>query len=194
MRKLKLLFYCALTAAVLTPAVVFAAQTVTEGERLGKSCAGCHATNGYAPGEYIARIGGQNTDYMTKAMKDYAAGSRKGSVEMSIVAKGYSEDQLAAISAYYGSKKWMNSTNKTDKKLVAKGKKIAAENGCFDCHGAKGEGMDAFPRIGGQNKGYMEEAMKRYKEGLIESEEMAVVKDMSEEQLTALSEFFSSLR
>lgn len=194
MKKMKMLFYCFLSAAVILPAAVYAGQTVSEGERLGKPCAGCHATNGYAPGEYIARIGGQNKDYLTKVMKEYGTGKRPGSVEMAIVAKGYSEAEQAAISEFFAAKKWKNTTNNTDKKLVAKGKKIASEKGCNDCHGAKGEGMDAFPRIGGQNKGYMNEAMKRYKAGQIESEEMAVIKELSDDEILALSEYFASLK
>lgn len=194
MKKMRMLFYCAITVAIFIPAVVLAGQTVSEGERLGKPCAGCHATNGYAPGEYIARIGGQNTEYLTKTMKEYATGKRPGSVEMAIVAKGYSEPELVAISEFFGTKKWKNTTNHTDKKLVAKGKKIAADKGCNDCHGVKGEGMDSFPRIGGQNKGFMNEAMKRYKAGQIESEEMAVVKELSDEEILALSEYFASLK
>ncbi|MCD8553745.1 c-type cytochrome [Seleniivibrio sp.] len=193
MQKLRL-FYCIVAAAVLVPVAAFAASAVSEGERLGRPCAGCHATDGYAPGEYIARIGGQNAEYMTKVMKDFAAGKRKGSVEMSLLAKGYSEADLAAISEYYAGKPWKNSTNKIDPKKSAAGFKIAKENGCFDCHGTKGEGMDAYPRIGGQNSGYLHEVLKRYQTGKIESEEMALVKDMSDSQLEALAQYFSGIR
>jgi sulfide dehydrogenase cytochrome subunit len=193
MQKLRL-FYCIIAAAVLVPFAAFAASDVSEGERLGKPCAGCHATNGYAPGEYIARIGGQNAEYMTNVMKEFATGKRPGSVEMGIVAKGYSEADIAAISEYYAAKKWKNSTNKIDPKQSAAGLKLTKDNGCFDCHGAKGEGIDAFPRIGGQNAGYLNEALKRYKAGKITSEEMALVKDMSESQLEALAQYFSGIR
>ncbi|MGE4267769.1 MAG: cytochrome c [Deferribacterales bacterium] len=193
MQKLRL-FYCIVAAAVLVPFAAFAASAVSEGERLGRPCAGCHATNGYAPGEYIARIGGQNTEYMTRVMKEFAAGKRKGSVEMSLLAKGYSEADIAAISEYYGGKPWKNSTNKIDSKKSAAGLKIAKDNGCFDCHGTKGEGVDAYPVIGGQNSGYLHEVLKRYQTGKIESEEMALVKDMSDSQLEALAQYFSGIR
>lgn len=193
MQKLRL-FYCVVAAAVLIPAAALAASAVSEGERLGRPCAGCHATNGYAPGGYIARIGGQNAEYMTKVMKEFATGKRPGSVEMSLLAKGYSEADIAAISEYYGGKPWKNSTNKTDAEKSAAGLKLAKVSGCFDCHGAKGEGIDAFPRIGGQNSGYLYEALKRYKADKISSEEMALVKDMSDSQLESLAQYFSGIR
>jgi len=186
--------YSVIAAAIFIPFAALAASSISEGERLGRPCAGCHAGNGYAPGEYIARIGGQNAQYMTKVMTEYATAKRPGSVEMSIIAKGYSEADMAAISEYYAAKKWANSTNRIDPKKAAAGLKLAKDNGCFDCHGEKGQGVESTPRIGGQNAGYMAEALKRYKAGQIVSEEMAVVKDMTDSQLESLAQYFSGIR
>lgn len=194
MRMLKIFFYCALSAAVLLPSYVIAAGNDDEGARLGKPCAGCHATNGYAPGAYVARIAGQNTEYLAKVMKEFAAGNRKGSVEMSIIAKGYDEAGLKAISEYYGGKKWKDTVNATDKKMSAAGKITVEKSGCFDCHVSKGVGAGETPRIAGQNKMYLLEALKRYKDGQIASDEMAAVKDLTEKQLAEVSEFLATLK
>lgn len=194
MGKYKFVVFCILMMAILLPVSVFAARDVSEGERLGKPCAGCHATDGYAPGEYIARIAGQNKGYMAKVMKEFATGKRPGSVEMSIIAKGYDDSGIMAVSEYYGAKKWKNSTNTTKPKNVAAGKNLVKANGCFDCHGVKGVGSGEIPRIGGQNKMYLSEVLKRYKNGQISSEEMAVVKELTEKQLADISEYLAAIK
>lgn len=177
------------------PATGFSEVSVSEGERLGKTCAGCHGTAGNTPGEYIGKIGGQNSDYMTKVLTEFAAGKRAGSVEMSIVSKGYTPDQLKSIAMYYAAQKWVNSTNDIDMAKAKAGKAVAAENGCMDCHGAMGEGgMDEYPRIGGQNKGYLLEVMKRYRSGDIKSDEMELMTGMDEAQLDQLANYLSGIR
>ncbi|PLX71433.1 MAG: hypothetical protein C0602_01085 [Denitrovibrio sp.] len=189
----KLLITMAVAAVLIVPAAGFS-DTIAEGERLGKTCAGCHGTAGNTPGTYIGKIGGQNSAYMSKVLKEFSADKRPASVEMSIVAKGYSDIQLESVAAYYASLKWVNSDNPVDSKKILAGKAMASDNGCLDCHGIKGEGIGEFPRIGGQNKGYLYEVMKRYRSGDISSDEMSMLSDFSDDQLDQLANFFSGIR
>lgn len=191
-----ILFYLLVFTAVMIyfPAASYAEATAAEGERLGKTCAGCHGTNGNTPGEYIGKIGGQNAGYMSKVLKEFAAGKRPKSVEMSIVSKGYTAEQLDSIALYYAAKAWMPTTEANDAAKAEAGKTLAGQSGCFDCHGTKGEGMDSYPRIGGQNRGYLYEVLKSYKAGDLEADEMAMVKDFSDEQLEDLANFISGLK
>lgn len=195
MKKTKSLFIMAVLALVMSlPAVGFSESSVADGERLGKTCAGCHGTFGNTPGEYVGKIGGQNVDYLKKVLNSFSKGERPGSVEMTIVAKGYTEAQLNSIAMYYAAQKWVNSTNMVNPELVEAGKSVAAENGCMDCHGENGEGMDEYPRLGGQNKGYLIEVMKRYKAGQIDSDEMGMMPDLSTAEIKVLANYLSSLR
>lgn len=195
MQMTKKLSYLAVAAVLIfLPAVGFSDAGLSEGERLGKTCAGCHGTGGNTPGEYIGKIGGQNAEYLTAVLQDFGSGKRPMSVEMSIVAKGYTPEQLASIAEYYAAQPWVNSDGEADAKLAAKGEMIAAENGCMDCHGERGEGMDAYPRVGGQNKGYLTEVLKRYRDGGIVSDEMSVVEGMTDEQFEALASYMTGLR
>lgn len=193
MRIKKLLIIMAVAAVLIVPAAGFS-DTIAEGERLGKTCAGCHGTAGNTPGLYIGKIGGQNSAYLSKVLKEFSADKRNASVEMSIVAKGYSNIQLESVAAYYASLKWVNSDNPVDSKKVSAGKVIASDNGCMDCHGVMGEGMDEYPRIGGQNKGYLYEVMKRYRSGDISSDEMSMLSDFSDDQIDQLANFFSGIK
>jgi len=195
MIKTRVLFLLALAAVVFSlPYTGFAQNAMSEGERLGKTCAGCHGTDGNTPGFYIGKIGGQNGDYMAKALKEFSAKKRPKSIEMTIISKGYTDKELESIAMWYAAKKWVNSTNPVDTGKAAKGKAISEDNGCMDCHGENGEGMDEYPRVGGQNIGYLYEVMKRYRSGAIESDEMSMVTEFSDEQLEQLANYMSSLR
>jgi len=194
MKKTLFFLILAITAVVIVPAVGFSKGTLKEGARLGKTCAGCHGTAGNTPGEYIGKIGGQNAAYLSKVLKEFSADKRKASIEMSIVSKGYTDDQLESIAMYYAAQEWVNSTNDIDSAKAAAGKSLAEDNGCLDCHGAMGKGMDEYPRIGGQNKGYLYEVMKRYRSGAISSDEMSMMGDFSDKQLMQLANFLSGIK
>ena len=66
-------------------------------------CANCHGTNGQAqPG--MEALAGANKEDMLKKLLDFKAG-RKPATIMHQLAKGYTDEQLAAISAYFAAQK-----------------------------------------------------------------------------------------
>jgi|SRR5882672_691886 len=94
----------------LTPAAVFALATTlappahaqNEDSRLGRNlaaaCANCHGTNGVSqPG--MPRLAGQPRTYLEQQMQDFKAGKRPATI-MHQIAKGYSDEQIAALAAY----------------------------------------------------------------------------------------------
>jgi len=195
MKKINFLVFTAfVTIILIVPVIGFSEQNVSEGERLGKTCAGCHGTDGHTPGEYIGRIGGQDEAYMSKVLKEFRADKRPGSVEMSIIAKGYTDEQLEALASEYAGKKWVSTDSRTDMISAAAGKVLAAENGCMECHGANGEGSEGYPRVGGQNAGYLKEVLKRYRDGQIQSDEMSMTAEFSDQQIQQLADYMSSIR
>ena len=67
------------------------------------SCANCHGTDGRAePG--MASLAGASKDDMVKKMLDFKAGRRPATL-MHQLAKGYSDDQIEAIAAYFAAQK-----------------------------------------------------------------------------------------
>jgi len=195
MKRARLILLLAVTAAVLyIPAVGFSEGSADDGARLGKTCAGCHGTFGNTPGEYIGKIGGQSEIYLKNVLTGFKNGKRPGSVEMTIISKGYTDDQLESLAKYFALQEWVNSTNTVDSAKAEAGKALSGEYGCLDCHGEKGVGMDDYPRIGGQNVGYLYEVLKRYRSGAVKSDEMTMVADFSDEQLEALANFMSGLK
>ncbi len=66
-------------------------------------CANCHGTNGVAqPG--MESLAGANKDELLKKMLDFKSG-RKPATIMHQLAKGYSDEQLAAIAGYFAAQK-----------------------------------------------------------------------------------------
>lgn len=67
------------------------------------SCSACHGTDGRAqPG--MESLAGVNKDDIVKKMLDFKAG-RKPATLMHQLAKGYSDEQIVAIAAYFSAQK-----------------------------------------------------------------------------------------
>ncbi|WP_255536063.1 cytochrome c [Polynucleobacter sp. 30F-ANTBAC] len=65
------------------------------------SCAACHGTDGYSEGG-MASLAGQNKAELIKKMNEYKTGKRTASI-MHQLSKGYSDEQIEQISAYFAS-------------------------------------------------------------------------------------------
>ena len=67
------------------------------------SCAACHGTNGHAQQGSDA-LAGANKDEMLKKLMDFKSGAKPATV-MHQLSKGYTDEQLAAISAWFAAQK-----------------------------------------------------------------------------------------
>jgi len=65
------------------------------------SCSACHGTDGYSEGG-MASLAGQNKAEMIKKMNEYKTGKRTASI-MHQLSKGYTDEQIEQISAYFAS-------------------------------------------------------------------------------------------
>lgn len=206
MRKSMMSFFAALF--VLTSATVVIAQENEDGRRYGNFCSSCHGTAGAAVGEAIPTIGGQHKEYLKKAMLEMKPKVVNGkeqsplrySTLMQVFLKGYSEKEIEDMAEWYSSRPWVNTSNKINQKLAAKGKASSNLETCVSCHAANGNNVEdkEIPRIGGQPSLYLYHAMLEYKNGKRNNNgrapEMDVVKEISDEELRALAEYFSSLK
>ena len=72
---------------------------------LAATCANCHGTNGQAlAGTVIAPLAGLPEDVMLRKLDDFRSGRQPASI-MHQIAKGYSDEQLALIAAYFAAQK-----------------------------------------------------------------------------------------
>ena len=66
-------------------------------------CANCHGTNGQAqPG--LASLAGASKDETVQKMKEFKSGARPATL-MHQLAKGYTDEQIEAIAAYFAAQK-----------------------------------------------------------------------------------------
>lgn len=93
-----------LGAALTAPGLAQDAKTLHT-RSLAATCANCHGTDGKAvPGESMARIAGLDASYITEQLRAFRDGKRPATV-MHQLTKGYSDDQIAALAAYFAAQK-----------------------------------------------------------------------------------------
>lgn len=69
---------------------------------LADACAACHGTDGISPGA-IPTLSGRSAAYITQRMLEFKAGARESTV-MNRIAKGYDDDEIAAIARHLGTR------------------------------------------------------------------------------------------
>lgn len=93
----------AAAALLLAGAVAHAQTDPLQVRSWAAACASCHGTNGQAqPGN--EPLAGANKDEMLKKLLDFKSGAKPATI-MHQLSKGYSDDQLAAIAAWFAAQK-----------------------------------------------------------------------------------------
>jgi cytochrome c553 len=87
----------------MSPALVAASSVSGSGAALAANCANCHGTSGRAIGSMPA-LAGQPKSYLVEQMKAFKEGRRTGTI-MHQLAKGYTDEQIEAMSAYLSEQK-----------------------------------------------------------------------------------------
>ena len=98
-----------LLVAALASGAVLAVPALAQGidpnlgRNLAAACANCHGTNGVSqPG--MPNLAGQQRAYLVQQMQDFRAGKRAATI-MHQIAKGYSDEQIDALAAYFSAQK-----------------------------------------------------------------------------------------
>lgn len=95
-----------LTGALISTAGLAQAQSTEALQARGwaASCAACHGTNGHAQPGMIS-LAGVPQEVTVQKMLDYKAGRMPAATIMHQLAKGYSDEQIVAIAAYFAAQK-----------------------------------------------------------------------------------------
>ena len=87
--------------------LVFAHERVyaedTRGRDLATTCSGCHGTHGRSASG-MPTIAGLDQAYIVKQMNNFKSGARSATV-MHQIAKGFNDEQIAALAAYFSAQK-----------------------------------------------------------------------------------------
>ena len=105
-----------LTATLLGPAVLAWAlcsagtavavdQSTLYTQGLAATCANCHGTQGKGVSESsVPTLAGLKADYIEAQMKAFKSGERQATI-MHQLSKGYSDEQIRVLAAYFASQK-----------------------------------------------------------------------------------------
>jgi cytochrome c553 len=93
----------ALGAAVFASGHAIAADAAA-GKAAAGMCAVCHGLNGIAKLPDAPNLAGNNANYLIKQLNAFKSGERKNE-QMSIIAGGLTDEQIANVAAWYSSLK-----------------------------------------------------------------------------------------
>ena len=91
-------------AAMALFAVDTAAADVAAGKTKAAMCAVCHGLNGLAKNPEAPNLAGDNGNYLKKQLNAFKSGARQDP-QMSIIAGGLSDDDIADLAAWYSALK-----------------------------------------------------------------------------------------
>lgn len=75
------------------------------GRNLAATCANCHGTNGKAvPGSGMDALAGMEKEKLLQKLKDFKSGVKPATI-MHQISKGYTDEQMDLIAAYYAAQK-----------------------------------------------------------------------------------------
>jgi cytochrome c553 len=105
-------YYAALSTPSSKPAQTATAKVIDRGRVLSsigdnskgvQACANCHGPGGSGEGPDFPYLAGQHNNYLVTALGEWKSGARNTdpSLQMSIISKHLSNDDIAAVAAYY---------------------------------------------------------------------------------------------
>jgi sulfide dehydrogenase cytochrome subunit len=93
----------ALAAAIGIASIAAATAAFAEPPAGAASCSGCHPSSARVSSP-VPRLTGMDRAAIVKAMQDVRSGQRAGTV-MDRIAKGFTDEEIQAIAAWYASQK-----------------------------------------------------------------------------------------
>ena len=201
-----------LLSIVLGP--VWAESQTSLGEQIAKQgtpkgvapCMTCHGPDGggMAPTAY-PRIAGLDAAYMAKQLADFRAGTR-GNPIMMPMAKNLTEEEVAAVSAYYAGLPIPAPTAQPPAGDVKKTAEDLAQWGdwtgrglpaCAQCHAPGGNGIGAhFPGVAAQQASYIKAQLLAWQSGTRANDPLGLMKSvatrLTADEIEALSGYYAA--
>ena len=107
---------------------------------LANSCEGCHGSDGNSHGPAIPTIAGMSRNYLVEALEEFRDDETKSTI-MGRIAKGYTDDEIKSMAAYYAAIPFKGAGLGGDAATIATGKKLQKKY-CGMCHHDGGADAD----------------------------------------------------
>lgn len=185
--------------------ITTSAFSADEGAKIdGKLCSICHGRGGTTSSELFPQLAGQPAPYFVnqmKAFRDKSRSEENAKRFMWGISSRLSDDEIQQLAAFYETVPPAHIGKISDQLKYDAGKNIFmnghADKGvppCMACHGEKGEGKDATPRLGGQHEAYLMRQLKIFsgKERPAAVAMHEVVKGLSEPDIEAIAQYLQA--
>lgn len=185
----------------------FGSPAMAEVPQVAKPCVQCHGETGNSEVKEIPSLAGASAFFLENqllvfgeearpcAKEEFDAAKEKPPAENHCaMAKALSEDDIAELTEYYSSQKYVPVDQPVDAQLAELGGKIADQR-CDKCHSEGGSlPLDDAGILAGQSKVYLMEQLEDFKAGKRwQPEKMQPqIEELSEEDMKALVEYYAS--
>lgn len=136
------------------------ANLVKTGQKVAAFCANCHGDGGNSGKPEVPNLAGQNPAYLLEQSRLFAEGRRRDAF-MEGLFKALSVDEKVGVVLYFAAQP-VAPRPTARAELRASGEAVYSKT-CFRCHAADGRGNEKIARIAGQQPGYLDLTLKRYR-------------------------------
>jgi cytochrome c553 len=172
------------------------------GADAAQACVGCHGERGIASDPQNPNLAGQSAVAIYKQLHDYRSGSRVHDL-MTAIAQGLEEQQIPEVSAHFAAanRRALDPTTAEVAdidivQLVEKGDPARSLPACNACHGATAGGPIETPTIAQQNKNYLANQLRAFKDGTrrndIYTRMRSVAAKLSDREIERLATYYST--
>lgn len=193
-----------IAALGLLPTLAVTAGDIDAGRQKAAVCATCHGQAGNSGNPVWPNLAGQHVEYIEKQLHDFRAGRRQN-VQMSPMAMGLSDADIADLAAYYASLRPIYGATRTvevtqGERLYRAGDATKGLAACMSCHGPNGIGNPAagYPRLSAQHAEYLELQLKAFKAEERANDMNGIMRDvasrLSNDNISVLADYLQGLR
>ena len=149
----------------------YADDAADAGKSKAAVCGACHGMDGNSASPQFPKLAGQNASYIQAQLANFKSGKRQNAI-MSGQAANLSEQDMAAVAAYFSSQKVSIGEAeagqvKQGDQLYRNGNKDENVPACLACHGPTGAGnlLMKVPSLAGQHSAYVVAQLQNYANG-----------------------------
>jgi cytochrome c553 len=162
-------------------------------------CAACHGPEGTSVSVRSPVLAGQQQGYIAaqlKAFRDHSRADAGGRTYMWPMAAGLTDPMIERLATYFSTLPLPPPLPQASEAAdVADGKAIYEKSPCSSCHGDKGQGMAAFPRLAGQHADYLSAQLAAYADGSRANPIMGpMAKSLSAKQAQSIAAWLAAQR
>jgi cytochrome c553 len=195
-------FYMAVVTCTLFTGIAQAADDNAARDLIRRECSTCHGPRGVSVSPMFPNLAGQQSEYLQaqlKAFRDRSRADPHAQAYMWGMAAQLTDATIKDIAEYFSSQTPAAGAP-ANQAEVAAGRKIYDEGieaqhvpACQSCHGDKAQGNEAFPRLAGQRRSYLEKQLEAFAANLRANEIMHEnSKDLTALQISQVAAFLSA--